>query len=43
MFKVNDVGGGDKKALLHAKRWDVSMNENENLIKGGLFGESCLS
>ena len=25
----------DKKALLHAKRWGVYMNEKKNLIKGG--------
>ena len=33
----NDNGGGvdDKKELLHAKRWDVYVNEKEELIQGG--------
>ena len=34
MFKGNYGGVGDKKALLHSKRWDVYLNENENIIKG---------
>ena len=25
----------DKKTLIHAKRWDVYVNEKEKLIKGG--------
>ena len=33
--KDNDVGVYDKKALLHAKRWDVYVNKKEHLIKGG--------
>ena len=24
----------DKKALLHAKRWDLYVNEREQLVKG---------
>ena len=31
----NDGGVDDKKTLLHANRWDVYVNEKENLIKGG--------
>ena len=34
-FEDNDGGVDDNKALLHSKRWNVYMNENENLIKGG--------
>ena len=35
LFEDNDGGVDDKKTLLHANRWDVYMNENEKLIKGG--------
>ena len=28
VFDKNDGGVGDKKALLHANRWDVYVNEN---------------
>ena len=31
----NDGGVGDTKELLHAKRWDVYVNEKEKLVKGG--------
>ena len=31
----NDGGVDDKKSLLHAKRWDVYVNEKEKLVKGG--------
>ena len=32
----DDYGGVNfKKALLHAKKWDVYVNEKENLVKGG--------
>ena len=33
--KDNDGGVGDTKELLHAKRWDVYVNEKEKLVKGG--------
>ena len=32
-FKDNEVGV-DEKALLHAKRWDLYLNEKEKLVKG---------
>ena len=35
----NDGGVDDNKALLHAKRWDVYVNEKENLIEGGYLVE----
>ena len=35
----NDVWVDDKKVLLHAKRWDVNVNEKENLIQGGYLVE----
>ena len=34
VFEDNDEGVDDKKELLHAKRWDIYMNENEKIIKG---------
>ena len=34
MFGENDGGLDYKKSLLHAKRWDVCINEKENIIKG---------
>ena len=34
-FEENYVGVEDAKALIHAKRWDVYVNEKENLVKGG--------
>ena len=34
VFEDNYEGVDDKKALIHAKRWDVYVNENDNLIKG---------
>ena len=33
VFKDNDGGVDDKKALLHDKRWDVYVNEKVNIIK----------
>ena len=33
VFKENE-GGVDEKALLHAKRWDLYLNEKEILVKG---------
>ena len=35
VFKDNYGGVDDKKTLLHAKRWDVYLNEKEKIIKGG--------
>ena len=34
VFQDNDGGLDDKKEFLHAKRWDVYVNEKENIIKG---------
>ena len=39
VFEENDGGVDDAKALLHAKRWDVYVNENEKLVKGGYLVE----
>ena len=39
MFEENDVGVDDAKVWLHSKRWDVYMNEKENLVKGGYLVE----
>ena len=33
VFKDNE-GGVDEKSLLHAKRWDLYLNEKEKLVKG---------
>ena len=33
-FEDNDVGVDSKKALLHAKRLDLYVNEKEQLVKG---------
>ena len=35
MSEDNDGGVDDAKALLHAKRWDIYVNEKEKLVKGG--------
>ena len=35
VFEENDGGVDNNRALLHAKRWDVYVNENEKIIKGG--------
>ena len=35
VFYDNDGGEDDKKPLIHAKRWDVYVNEKANIIKGG--------
>ena len=35
VFEDNDGGVGNQKSVLHAKRWDVYINEKEVLIKGG--------
>ena len=39
MFEDNDGGVGDSKALLHTKSWDVYVNKNENIFKGGYWVE----
>ena len=33
-FFEDNEGGVDEKALLHANRWDLYLNENEKLVKG---------
>ena len=33
IFEDNE-GGVDEKALLHAKRWNLYLNEKESLVKG---------
>ena len=33
VFKVNE-GGVDKKALLHAKCWDLCLYKKDKLVKG---------
>ena len=35
VFGDNDGRVDDKKAFIHAKRWDVYVNEREKIIKGG--------
>ena len=35
VFKDNDGGVEDAKALLHGNRWDIHVNEKEMLVKGG--------
>ena len=37
--KDNTRGLDNAKALLHAKRWDLYVNEKENLVKGGYLVE----
>ena len=39
IFEENDGGVDDNKELIHAKRWDVCMNQRENIIKGGYLVE----
>ena len=34
VFEENEGGVDDKKALLHAKRWDLYVNYKEQLVKG---------
>ena len=34
MFENNGGGVDDAKELLHAKRWDLYVNEKEKLVKG---------
>ena len=34
IFFEGNEGGVDEKALLHAKRWDLYLNEKEKLVKG---------
>ena len=35
VFEDNDGGVDDAKASIHAKRWDIYINEKEKLVKGG--------
>ena len=35
VFEDNDGGVDDAKALLHAKRWYIYVNEKEKIVKGG--------
>ena len=35
VFEENNGGMDDAKALLHAKRWYIYVNEKENIVKGG--------
>ena len=35
VFEDNDGGVDNAKALLHAKRWYLYLNEKEQLVKGG--------
>ena len=35
VFADNDGGVDDEKALLHAKRWDLYINDKAELVKGG--------
>ena len=39
VLEDNDGGVYNAKALLHSKRWYVSVNENEKLFKGGYLVE----
>ena len=39
VFKDNDGGVDNNKALIHAKRWNLYVNENKNIIKGGYLVE----
>ena len=39
MFEENDGRVDNTKALLHAKRWDIYIDEKENLVKGGYLLE----
>ena len=43
VFDDNDGELDNKRTLLYAKRWDVSVNENENIIKGGNLVEVVAS
>ena len=39
MSEDSDGGVEDAKTLLHAKRWDIFVNEKENILKGGYLLE----
>ena len=39
VFKENYGGVDDAKELLHAKRWDIYVNEKEKIVKGGYLVE----
>ena len=35
VFEENYGGLDDAKALLHAKKWDICVNDKENIVNGG--------
>ena len=39
VFEDNDGGVDDAKALLHAKRWDIYVNEKGKIVNGGYLVE----
>ena len=39
VFQDNGGWVEDAKALLHAKRWDIYVNEREKIVKGGYLVE----
>ena len=39
MFEYNNGGVDDAKALLHAKRWYLYVNEKEQIVKCGYLVE----
>ena len=39
VFEENHGGVDNKRAFLHAKMWDIYVNENKKLIKGGYLVE----
>ena len=39
VFEDNDVGVDNAKALMNVKRWDIYVNENANIVKGGYLVE----
>ena len=39
VFEENYGGVDDAKALIHAKSWDVYVNEKVNLVQGGYLVE----
>ena len=42
VFEDNEGGVDDKKTLLHAKRWDLYVNEKETLVKGKYLVEDVV-
>ena len=39
VLEENDGGVDNAKAFLHAKGWDIYMNEKEKIVKGGYLVE----